>query len=58
MAHIKITFLIIFLTGCLSYLPLMGPVTKKNSKKTIINIYFTIHNFDSHGSLYIINLEF
>jgi hypothetical protein len=28
MGHIKITFLIIFLTGCLSYLPSKGPVTK------------------------------
>jgi hypothetical protein len=55
MAHIKITFLINYFDRMPQLPAFNGSGYKINSENTIVNIFFTINNFDSQDPLCIIN---
>jgi hypothetical protein len=54
MAHIKITFLIHFFDKVPQLPAFNGSGYQINSENTIVNIFFTINNFDSQDPLCII----
>jgi hypothetical protein len=57
MAHIKITFLIIFFDRVPQLPAFNGSGYNINSKNTFYFYFITINNFDSQGPLCIINFE-